>query len=322
MATVSVVIPSFNMGRFIGQALESVVAQTFPDWQAIVVDDGSTDDSYEIACAFAAREPRIKVLRQKNSGSAGSPRNRGIEASSAPYIAFLDPDDYWSPKKLEAQLAALDRHKEIDLLFEDAELVDESGSPIGTLFSDLNFVEEASTCTEQIEPQLFLCRSSYFVFASCKWTGIQTSGVLVRRTALERLEYLFPTDLRVWEDNDVWWRLMLNGKAAFLNQTLHSYRQHPQGVTQDINAVAPDRIKAHIRNYARAEGLLTAEMRAVYRRRIADEFFYLGWRLKNAGNARAARTAYRRSLHWNWRTKVLLALAKAHLVLTKPRQER
>src|SRR3954454_24972846 len=98
---ISVIMPAFNRERFLSEAIESVFAQTFPDWELIIVDDGSTDETAPIANNFARLHPqRIRVLSQPNSGVVAA-RNAGIWESHGTHIAFLDSDDIWVPTKLE-----------------------------------------------------------------------------------------------------------------------------------------------------------------------------------------------------------------------------
>ena len=105
----SVVIPAFNAGRTIGETLQSVIDQTHGDLEILVVDDGSTDQTGEIATSFAARDQRIRLIRQENGGVA-SARNSGIAASSGAFIAPLDADDLWHPAKIERQLRVFEEN--------------------------------------------------------------------------------------------------------------------------------------------------------------------------------------------------------------------
>src|SRR5438477_3130042 len=101
---VSVVIPNYNYAHFVGDAIDSVLAQTFADFEIIVVNNGSTDSSLEVLQRY---EDRIRLFDQDNRGQAGA-RNRGIEESQGELIAFLDADDVWEPNKLEKQIPLFD----------------------------------------------------------------------------------------------------------------------------------------------------------------------------------------------------------------------
>jgi glycosyltransferase involved in cell wall biosynthesis len=105
--SVTVIIPAYNAERFIVQALDSVLAQTYEDYEIIVVDDGSTDDTKSVAEEYARQDPRIKVIQQPNQG-VGAARNAGINIARGKYVAPLDADDIWFPTKLEKQVALLE----------------------------------------------------------------------------------------------------------------------------------------------------------------------------------------------------------------------
>ncbi len=102
-ALVSIITPLYNGKRFVAQTIESVLAQTFQDWEMIVVNDGSKDGCEKIVENYAQKDPRIKLFNKENGGSA-SARNYGIKQASGRYFAFLDSDDLWEPHFLESQL--------------------------------------------------------------------------------------------------------------------------------------------------------------------------------------------------------------------------
>lgn len=102
---VSVIMPSYNCGRFVGATIDSIIAQTYENWELLITDDGSTDDSMSIIRQYASRDPRIKVYSLDGNYGAGVARNNSIKEASGRYIAFCDSDDRWYPEKLETQLA-------------------------------------------------------------------------------------------------------------------------------------------------------------------------------------------------------------------------
>src|SRR4028118_1383709 len=107
----SVVIPCYNQARFLGEAIESVLSQTYTDFEVIVVDDGSTDDTAEVASSYAAEDARVRLVRQENRGLAGA-RNRGLAESRGEYVVFLDSDDRLAEEALEVGVRELDAHPE------------------------------------------------------------------------------------------------------------------------------------------------------------------------------------------------------------------
>ncbi len=113
--SVSVVMPTFNHAAFIGEAIDSVLAQTFEDWELLVVDNHSTDGTEEVV--RARRDPRIRYERFANDGVIARSRNRAIRAARGRYVAFLDSDDVWAPRKLEAQVELMDHEPGLGLVY-------------------------------------------------------------------------------------------------------------------------------------------------------------------------------------------------------------
>src|SRR5437762_10548606 len=106
---VSVVVPAYNAGKYLGLTIESVLAQTYTDWELVIVDDGSTDDTWEVAGAYARSDPRVMRVQQPNRGQAVA-RNRGLQEchGAARYVAFLDADDLWEQDALQRLLQTLE----------------------------------------------------------------------------------------------------------------------------------------------------------------------------------------------------------------------
>ena len=115
MPAVSVIMPAFNVGPYIGASIESVLAQTFTDWELVIVDDGSTDDTYAIAEALARTDARIRVIREANGGISVA-RNTALRIAVGEFLAILDSDDLWSPEFLAAQMAIFAAHPEVDIV--------------------------------------------------------------------------------------------------------------------------------------------------------------------------------------------------------------
>lgn len=128
---VSIIIPCYNSAHFICETIESVLGQTYSNWEMIIVDDFSTDNTEEIVKTYVAQEHRIRFIRlEKNSGSATEPRNRGIQEAKGRFIAFLDSDDIWKPEKLEKQLPLFDNPK-VAIVYSDYEKIDEASKYAG-----------------------------------------------------------------------------------------------------------------------------------------------------------------------------------------------
>lgn len=106
---VSIITPCYNGAVYIGETIESVIAQTYPDWEMIIIDDGSKDNSVEVVQKYMEKDSRIRLIRQANAGSAAA-RNHGIREAEGQYIALLDADDIWLPAFLEKQIRFMRKH--------------------------------------------------------------------------------------------------------------------------------------------------------------------------------------------------------------------
>lgn len=125
---VSVIMPNYNSEQYISDAIESVLAQTYQDWEMLIVDDCSTDRSYEIIESYARKDSRIKAYRtERHCGSPGLPRNVAVGHARGRYIAFLDSDDQWMPEKLESQLRLFESADDAAVVFSFYEKISESG---------------------------------------------------------------------------------------------------------------------------------------------------------------------------------------------------
>lgn len=248
---VSVVIPAYNAAEFIGRTLDTVRTQTFTNHETIVVDDGSSDDTSDVAQAYFARHSmRGRVVRQENRGIAAA-RNVGMRSASAAYVALLDHDDLWYPEKLAAVMAEFERHPEAELICHD-ESVTREGHVLRV---------------SHRQPS----RGS--LYESLLFTGniLSPSAVTFgRERALalggfdERAEYL------TVEDYDFWMRFSREGRVRFLNRVLGEYVLVDRAASRRIvfHHVALERmLRAHLSAYLRAHSGIVARLRV--RRRLA-----------------------------------------------------
>ena len=126
--TVSVIMPTHNDVKYLTRAIDSVISQSFKDWELLVVDDGSTDDTPTVIAEYAKKDSRIRPFRiEKASGSPTKPRNIGIENATGRYIAFLDSDDLWLPTKLEHQMALFEKEDKAAIVFSYYKVISEEG---------------------------------------------------------------------------------------------------------------------------------------------------------------------------------------------------
>jgi glycosyltransferase involved in cell wall biosynthesis len=209
---VSAVIPAYNAAKFIGRAIGSVLSQSFPPSEIIVVDDGSTDDTEAVVAAFGSR---VRYFRTPNSGPAAA-RNLGIRVSSGKYIAFLDADDWWLPHKIETQIKILSRNDNISFVCADW-FNGQTGTEAPTsVLSSYKAWEQTANF------DLMLCEN----FAL-------TSTVVLERDKLLKLG-LFLETLRGAEDRHLWLRLLATGDAFVCKEILVFRRLHPGNTTATL----------------------------------------------------------------------------------------
>ena len=133
---VSIITPSYNSEQFIATTITSVINQTYKDWELIIVDDASVDNTCNIVLDFCQKDKRIKFIKQSKNLGTGVSRNTAIKAAQGNYIAFLDSDDIWKPNKLEKQLAVM-KSKKAAICFSSYELINEQGESLNKLIEAL-----------------------------------------------------------------------------------------------------------------------------------------------------------------------------------------
>ena len=277
MPSVSVVIPSYNCGHCLPEALESVFAQTFKDFEIIVVDDGSTDDTSAVVARFGSR---IRCIRQENRGLPAA-RNRGIRASAAPYIALLDADDVWFPEKLTEQIPAFSEDSEIGLVYSDLRVVYDDG---------------------QIVPSFLHSRplaGSGYVFDRILRSGfIIPSSAVVRRTCIEQVG-LFDESMRSHEDVELWSRICHAWKVKLISKPLLMRRQRAGSLTgsEDLRSLYG------LKFYQKVLLIpgLEPEHQQFVRKVLAACCRERGRFCLNEGRIAECRETLRASLEYNWR---------------------
>jgi cellulose synthase/poly-beta-1,6-N-acetylglucosamine synthase-like glycosyltransferase len=207
---ISVVMPAYNSAETIGRALDSVFAQTVSDYEIVIVDDGSKDD---LESALRPYATRVRLLKQANQGPSAA-RNLGARAAIGHYIAFLDADDFWHPRKLELQLAAFRAHPTAVLCWTDHGYW-RPGDPVPSYTLGVN--QEQPVISEDFE-SLFL--DPY----------LGTPGVMLRKTEFERLGG-FREDLHSAEDIDLWLRVAYGGATVLLRAPLFFVVSTPNSLT-------------------------------------------------------------------------------------------
>jgi glycosyltransferase involved in cell wall biosynthesis len=212
--SVSVVIPTYNYGRFIADAIRSVVAQTLAPVEIIVVDDGSTDDTAAVVGEFGEN---VKYIFQKNGGVC-SARNLGVAESQGELIAFLDADDIWEPTKLEKQVAKFDASEDIGLVHCGMRVFDSDSGE--TIFLYLDGGEEG------VAENLLLWEDSA--------VNVSGSVILVNRKAFDKVGG-FDTEIKCGEDWDFCYRVARQFSVGFVPEPLVNYRSHAAAAHRNVH---------------------------------------------------------------------------------------
>jgi glycosyltransferase involved in cell wall biosynthesis len=293
MPKISVIIPLYNAEQYIARTLYSVLNQTYPDFEVIIVDDGSIDLGIEICQSF--NDSRIKIIRQGNRGLPGA-RNTGIRHAQGDYIALLDSDDLWSPHKLDRHVAHLEQEPTVGISFCYSEFIDESDNRLG--------LYQKSKRLTGITPDYILCRNP---------VGNGSSAV-IRRSVLHDIEFqaeiqgkiepcYFDEHLRERHadatDVEFWLRTCITTKWRItgIPEVLTYYRINGGGLSanalQQLHAL--DRVIEKTRTYAPD---IIARCESLAR---AYHFRYTARRLVTLGESKTAVKMLHSSLRSDWR---------------------
>lgn len=207
---VSIIMPVYNGQKFISKSIESVLAQSYKNWELIIINDGSTDMTEEVVIKFQNLTNKIKYFYKANEGQVKA-TNFGILKSNGEYISFLDSDDLWEPDKLKKQVNFISQNKNIDFLYSKYNSIDENGN---VLFTNISHD----------------CINHYMNLLKRCYIGRLT--VIVKKSILIELN-LFDESLHSTDDWDMWIRISNKFKLSFLDEVIASYRIHPQSMSKN-----------------------------------------------------------------------------------------
>jgi glycosyltransferase involved in cell wall biosynthesis len=265
---VSVIVPLYNGRPFIEPALESLRASTYEDWEAVVVDDGSTDGGGDLVEALAKAEPRIRLVRQQNQG-LGAARNTGLREAGGEFVAFLDADDLWLPHKLERQLAVWRE---------------------GVVYSDAYLMPGEEPGTETVGTHVTFVRGRIFD-ELLEENPVAVLTALLPRALVEEAGGFDATLPQGCEDYDLWLRLAARGVPFdFIDEPLAVYRVHPAAMSQSSVNMTRSRLAAYERLEAASPDRPEVARRVVAERRyLAGALRQRAWKRALSGERDAAR---------------------------------
>lgn len=217
-------MPLYNCEKYIKHTVESVINQTYPNWELIIIDDASTDHSLQEAWHIAENDKRINILQFASNQGVSSARNAGLANATGDYIAFLDADDLWATEKLEKQLAFMKEHK-ADFSHTSYAFINDNGEVMKK--GKINVSSEVS------------------LHDYMKTTQIGMSTVMYNRNHIKDLR--FPTDRKLCEDARVWMHYMRKGYHFYgLNQVLSLYRIRPHQLSHNKFKMVTNTLRRYI----------------------------------------------------------------------------
>lgn len=288
MARVSTLMPVYNGAAYVGQAIESVLAQREVDVELIVIDDGSTDDTPQILAGFG---DRIRVLRQSNAGHVKA-RNNGARIATGEWLAFLDADDEWLPDKLIKQLARTDQRTQV------------------VYTERMNFGEVERLTTKQSDSQELL-EGDIFEPLLTHGNFVTVSSVLIRRDVFDQLGG-FEESLLVCEDWDMWLRYTAQGgHIGVVREPLTRYRWHSGAMTRNLRRMLEGRLQVVDRALTTPRGQTLR--RDIVRKALAKCWEISAWYAAPVDRRLALSWYLRAAYHWPWDPSLYRALLRCFL---------
>ena len=204
----SVIIPLYNKAPYVRKAVESIIGQTYSDWELVVVDDCSSDGSGDIVASFT--DSRIRLVRLEENGGVGAARNLGVAETTAPFICFLDADDWWEPTFLEEMAGLVERHPSAGIYGTSYYIVKNGKKRLAPIGVDERFTEgEINYCQ---------------VYAKTLCMPLWTGAVCMPRAVFKK-QSGFPIGIKLGEDFLLWIHIALKHPVILLNKPLSNYNQ-------------------------------------------------------------------------------------------------
>ncbi|MDZ7847550.1 MAG: glycosyltransferase family 2 protein [Owenweeksia sp.] len=225
MPKVSVIIPNFNHAQFLPDRIESILAQSYTNYELIILDDASTDHSTEVINSYAKAHPEIRVvLNKKNSGSPFVQWNRGADLAKGDYLWFAESDDYCEPVLLETLVGLLEKNPNVGLAYSQSYLVNEKNDILNSYQKNLEFIYKSKTWeSDFIKKGMDVCRE-WLIFHN---PIPNASGALLRKSVFYECGKA-ETSMTLNGDWYLYAKMMCRADLAFVARHLNYFRVHPQ----------------------------------------------------------------------------------------------
>jgi len=265
MTSVSVIIPVYQSANTIAEAIDSVLSQTFKDFEIIVVDDGSTDSLEEVLSKYGEK---IKLIKQKRLGVSAS-RNKGIKNSSGEIVAFLDADDIWLPNKLSQQLALFNLNPHLGVVFGNVYFWN------GEIFQRKTYFDFSQPYRGKILFPLFAV------------DFIPLLSIMIRRKVLDKVG-LFDESVRFVEDYEMLLRIALNWEFDYVEGPVGAYRIGAQQVSKNFTQVADSLLNMKEKFFLENIDVLHRANRKITNRGLFNKYLRLAlWHMRDGKSADA-----------------------------------
>lgn len=308
MCKASIIIPAYNSSQYVAKTIESILAQTFTDFECIVIDDGSRDDTLAIINSY--KDSRIVVISLPNSGGPAIPRNTGLSAAKGEYIFMFDSDDIMHPQKLELSIAALEKNLRADILFTNFASIDEQDKIIKP-----DFLHEYDSLWALVggKPEtgtVNFIESQKIYPALVKVNFIGTSSVVLRKSSLSALD-VFNESLKNSDDRLFWILFTKHHDAIYLHSILHQYRIQSNSISnQGFIRRGPSKIEALkiVFNLCQNKNLKRELIS-----QISNDYATLAYAYGIVNRRREQRTAALSGLKWGVNLRLIKILLKSFL---------
>jgi len=277
---VSVIIPLYQKAPYVRRALDSAAAQTFRDFEVVVVDDGSTDEGPQIVAAYG--DPRVRLLSQRNAGP-GAARNRGIREARGELLAFLDADDEWTPDFLSECVGILDGHGEEAAAVSTGYVEHPGGLSREALWRGRGLSDGPQRVTATTDPARFVHMLAF----------MQPNTTLARAAAVRRWGGYYERDRCLYaEDAHLWMKVLLNERVVFDLRPLAVRHVEASALSKNLGGARP--VEPFLLHPEEVEAACPAHLRPLLARVLAARAFKTACVLGYWGDWRAARRLARR----------------------------
>ncbi|MDR2105529.1 MAG: glycosyltransferase family 2 protein [Deferribacteraceae bacterium] len=205
---ITVILPTYNGGQFLAQSVESIIAQTENDWELIIVNDCSTDNTLEIAEGFSAKDSRIQVITNRTNMKLPASLNIGFSKARGRYFTWTSDDNLYKPNALEIMAAYLDNRREVDFITANSDIIGEEGEVLK---------QKYNTADIRLPVELIL--------------GCNISAAFMYRREIAEAVGGYDENLFCAEDYDYWCRIALAGNIGYINDNIYQYRKHKNSLS-------------------------------------------------------------------------------------------